>query len=335
MDQIVQFVQKSNANATVVAVFGAIGAAVIAFKTLSFLKVLVDVFVRSGINLKKYGAGRGSWAVVTGATDGIGKEFASQLASKKLNVVLVSRTIEKLKAVAEEIEQKYGVETKVFAMDFTKADDAKYNALKQVLDPIEVTVLVNNVGTNHEIPTPFEEETDEIVNNIVEVNIKAAMKMTKITVPQMIARKNGLIINLGSFAGLVPTPYLSVYSGSKAFLSSWSQAIGAELAPKGVHVQNVNTYFVVSNMSKIRRGSLLIPFPKPYVKSVLGQIGVSGGASTPSTSTPYWTHAIANWLIDNVFSRAFWVNQNYNIQTSIRKRALKKRDSQVGKDKKN
>ncbi|KAF9167497.1 hypothetical protein DFQ26_004451 [Actinomortierella ambigua] len=333
MDQIVQFVQKSDVNATLVAVFGAIGAAVIALKTISFLKVLVDVFVRSGINLKKYGAGRGGWAVITGATDGIGKEFASQLASKKLNVVLVSRSMDKLKAVAEEIEQKYNVETKVFAMDFTNADDAKYNALKQVLDPIEVTVLVNNVGTNHEIPTPFEEETDAIVHNIIEVNVKAAMKMTKITVPQMIARKNGLIINLGSFAGLVPTPYLSVYSGSKAFLSSWSQAIGAELAPQGVHVQNVNTYFVVSSMSKIRRSSLLIPFPKPYVKSVLGQIGISGGASTPSTSTPFWTHAIANWLIDNAFTRTFWVDQNYKIQADIRKRALRKRDRETNKNK--
>ncbi|KAG0262461.1 hypothetical protein DFQ27_002325 [Actinomortierella ambigua] len=333
MDQIVQFVQKSDVNATLVAVFGAIGAAVIALKTISFLKVLVDVFVRSGINLKKYGAGRGGWAVITGATDGIGKEFASQLASKKLNVVLVSRSMDKLKAVAEEIEQKYNVETKVFAMDFTNADDAKYNALKQVLDPIEVTVLVNNVGTNHEIPTPFEEETDAIVHNIIEVNVKAAMKMTKVVVPQMIARKNGLIINLGSFAGLVPTPYLSVYSGSKAFLSSWSQAIGAELAPQGVHVQNVNTYFVVSSMSKIRRSSLLIPFPKPYVKSVLGQIGISGGASTPSTSTPYWTHAIANWLIDNAFTRTFWVDQNYKIQADIRKRALRKRDRETNKNK--
>ncbi|KAF9393940.1 hypothetical protein BGX21_010545, partial [Mortierella sp. AD011] len=62
MDKIVQFVQKSEHNATAVAIFGAIGVAVVALKALSFLKVLVDVFLRSGINLKKYGAGRGGWA---------------------------------------------------------------------------------------------------------------------------------------------------------------------------------------------------------------------------------------------------------------------------------
>ncbi|KAF9183503.1 hypothetical protein BGZ51_004007 [Haplosporangium sp. Z 767] len=329
MDKIAQFVQKSNCNATTVAVFGAIGAAVVAFKAISFFKVLVDVFFRSGINVKKYGAGRGGWAVITGASDGIGKEFAFQLASKKLNIVLISRTESKLKAIAEELEQKYNVETKVYAMDFTKGADQDYQALQQLLAPIEVTILVNNVGTNHEIPTPFEQETDKVIKDIVELNVNAAMKMTKIIVPQMIARKNGLIINLGSFAGLVPTPFLSVYSGSKAFLSSWSQAIGAELAPKGIQVQNVNTYFVVSAMSKIRRASMLIPMPKPYVRSVLGQIGIAGGASTPYTSTPFYSHAIANWLIDNALTRGFWVKQNYNIQTDIRKRALRKREREA------
>ncbi|KAG0365228.1 hypothetical protein BC939DRAFT_471188 [Gamsiella multidivaricata] len=329
MEHITQFVQKSDSNATAVAIFGVIGVAAIALKTLSFLKVLADVFLRSGINVKKYGAGRGGWAVITGATDGIGKEFAFQLASKKLNIVLVSRTESKLRAIAEELEQKYSVETKHYAMDFTKGSEADYKALEQLLSSIEVTVLVNNVGTNHEIPTPFEQETDKIIHDIIEVNVKAAMKLTKIVVPQMVARKNGLIINLGSFAGLVPTPFLSVYSGSKAFLSSWSQAIGAELAPKGIHVQNVNTYFVVSTMSKIRRASMLIPMPKPYVKSVLGHLGISGGASTPFTSTPFYSHAIANWLIDNVLNRAFWVKQNYNIQVDIRKRALKKREREA------
>ncbi|KAF9986094.1 hypothetical protein BGZ65_008797 [Modicella reniformis] len=329
MDKIAHFVQKSDCNATTVAIFGAIGVAVVAFKALSFLKVLVDVFLRSGINVKKYGAGNGGWAVITGATDGIGKEFAFQLASKKLNIVLVSRTESKLKAIAQELEQTYSVETKHFVMDFTKASEENYQALQQFLNPIEVTMLVNNVGTNHEIPTPFEQETDKVIKDIVEVNINAAMKMTKIVVPQMITRKSGLIINLGSFAGLVPTPYLSVYSGSKAFLSSWSQAIGAELAPKGIHVQNVNTFFVVSAMSKIRRASLLIPLPKPYVRSVLNQLGISGGASTPNTSTPYFSHAIANWAIDNLFSRAFWVNHNYKIQVDIRKRALNKREREA------
>lgn len=125
--------------------------------------------------------------------------------------------------------------------------------------------------------------------------------------------RNGLILNLGSFAGMVPTPYLSVYSGGKAFLSTWSQALGKEVADQGIVVQNVNTYFVVSAMSKIRKPSFLIPLPKPYVASVLNKIGLPCGAQVPYTSTAYPSHGIANWFIANLFGTNFWINQNYGM----------------------
>lgn len=122
--------------------------------------------------------------------------------------------------------------------------------------------------------------------------------------------KNGLIFNMGSFAGLVATPYLSVYSAGKAFLSTWSQALGTEVAKDGIVVEHVNTYFVVSAMSKIRKPSLLIPTAKNYVASVLGKVGVPCGANVPFTSAPYPMHGIANWAINNLFTNQFWVTQN-------------------------
>ena len=125
--------------------------------------------------------------------------------------------------------------------------------------------------------------------------------------------RSGLILNLGSFAGLVPSPYLSVYSGGKAFLSTWTQALAKEVESQGIVVQNVNTYFVVSAMSKIRRPTFLIPLPKPYVASVLAKIGVPCGANVPYTSTPYPSQAIANWLISNTLGTKFWINQNYGM----------------------
>lgn len=122
--------------------------------------------------------------------------------------------------------------------------------------------------------------------------------------------KNGLIFNMGSFAGLVATPYLSVYSAGKAFLSTWSQALGTEVAKDGIVVEHVNTYFVVSAMSKIRKPSLLIPTAKNYVASVLGKVGVPCGANVPFTSAPYPMHGITNWAINNLFTNQFWVTQN-------------------------
>lgn len=124
-------------------------------------------------------------------------------------------------------------------------------------------------------------------------------------------RRSGLILNLGSFSGLVATPYLSVYSAGKAFLSTWSQALGTELASDGIVVEHINTYFVVSAMSKIRRPTFMIPLPKPYVASVLAKIGVAGGSSVPFSSTPYLGHALLAWVIENLASTGFVVKQNY------------------------
>lgn len=115
---------------------------------------------------------------------------------------------------------------------------------------------------------------------------------------------------MGSFAGLVATPYLSVYSAGKAFLSTWSQALGTEVAKDGIVVEHVNTYFVVSAMSKIRKPSLLIPNPDKYVASVLSKVGVPCGANVPFTSTPYPMHGVVNWAINNLFTNQFWITQN-------------------------
>ncbi|CAG8451872.1 18648_t:CDS:2 [Dentiscutata erythropus] len=298
--QFLQLLQESQIITAAIAVFAIIGAFFISLKTLSFLKLIIDVYVLPG---------KSAWAVVTGASDGIGREYAMQLAAAKFNILLVSRTASKLKTLRDEIEQKYEVDTKMYAMDFTKGTPMDYGNLRDMIEELDVGVLINNVATNHEIPTPFYLESDEIIHNIVEVNISGLLKVTKIVLSKMLPNNRGLIINCGSFAGSVPTPYLSVYSGSKAFMNQWSQAIGAELKSKGIIVENVNTYFVVSSMSKIRRPSLLIPLPKPYVKSVLSKIGIPGGASYyPFNSNPYPAHALINWLISNTFSWSFWVN---------------------------
>lgn len=93
---------------------------------------------------------------------------------------------------------------------------------------------------------------------------------------------------------------LATYAASKQFLASFAAALGAEVKDKGIVVELVNTYFVVSNMSKIRKASIMIPMPKAYVKTVLRKIGNWCGAlhtSRPNVSTPYWSHAILDYFI--------------------------------------
>jgi len=223
-------------------------------------------------------------------------------------------------------ESKYGVQTKQIALNFTDANSAGFSQLQELVTKIPVGVLINNVGTNSEIPTFFVDEQEQVLRDIIEVNCQGAIRITKSIVPGMIERRNGLIINVGSGSGLVPTPLLSVYSASKAFLSTWSQAIGVELSQYGIIVQNLNAFFVVSNMSKIKRPSFTAPSAEDFVKCVLNKIGVAGGAMAPFTSCPYPSHAIANWAIETIPSRRLALKVNYDMHMDIRKRALKRRE---------
>ncbi|KAG8877995.1 hypothetical protein FRB98_006420 [Tulasnella sp. 332] len=334
---------------------GLVGVYAIAAQVLSFLDLLFQTFLKPGrsvsqlelsfarletdlktLKLKKFGAKQGVWAVVTGCTDGIGREFALQLAKAGFNVILASRTQEKLTSLASEIETQYKVETKTYAIDFSKKDnEAGYASLEATLTNLKIGVLVNNVGKSHDLPTYFNETPQKEIDDILEVNIHATLHMTKLILPFMLKRKSGLIINMGSFAGFVPSPMLATYSGSKAFLSAWSQALADEYGSRNITIQNVNTYFVVSSMSKIRRSNMSTPMPREYVKSVLSKISVPcGSISTTSSSTPYWSHAIIEWFITKVDMPSYFVRFSHNLHIDIRKRALKKREREAAAAKK-
>lgn len=279
------------------------------------------------LQLSKFGR-KGSWAVITGASDGIGKEYALQLAAKGFNIVLVSRTKSKLESLASDIESKYGsVQTKILAMDFAQNRDSDFDALRSLVSGVEVAILVNNVGLSHEMPVPFIQTPQKEMNDIITINCTGTLRVTQIVAPGMVERKRGLILTMASFGGILPTPLLATYSGSKAFLQQWSTALGSELKPHGVHVQLVQSYLVTSAMSKIKRASATIPTPRAFVKAALSKIGRSGGAQGIAyTSTPYWAHGIMHWALATFAGtmNSVVVDQNKVMHESIRKRALRK-----------
>lgn len=265
--------------------------------------------------------------MITGASDGLGKEYAVQLARKGWNLVLVSRTEAKLQTLASELEEKYpGVKTKILAMDFAKNDDGDYARLKALVDGLDVAILINNVGMSHSIPVPFIQTAKEEMSDIISINCVATLRVTQIIAPRMVQRKRGLILTMGSFGGLFPSPLLATYSGSKAFLQHWSTALGGELKGTGVDVELALAHLITTSMSKIRRTSLIIPNPKTFVRAALGTVGRSGGATMAFTSVPFWRHALMPWFIENTFGLGsyFVVMQNRTMHEKIRVRALKK-----------
>ncbi|KAK9776741.1 hypothetical protein AB5N19_10620 [Seiridium cardinale] len=306
--------------------FAGIGALYVGSHVLGYLRFVLSVFVLSGTNLRKYGK-KGTWAVVTGASDGLGKEFATQLASKGFNLVLVSRTQSKLQTLAQELESKYsGLQTKTLAMDFSADNDADYESLRKLVDGLDVGILINNVGQSHSMPVPFLLTEKKELQDIVTINCLGTLKVTQIVAPGMQSRKRGLILTMGSFGGWAPQPYLATYSGSKAFLQQWSSALAAELKASNVDVQLCLSYMVTTAMSKIRRTSLLVTSPKPFVRAALGKIGTGSWQYMPDTYTPWWSHAVMAWAAETflgVGSRLLrWGNLKAHID--IRNRALRK-----------
>ncbi|KAJ1720250.1 hypothetical protein LPJ53_005101 [Coemansia erecta] len=303
--------------------FTYIGIAVVAYYASLVLTFLYDIFVRSGVKLSKFGAGQGYWAVVTGCTDGLGREAALELARKKFNVVLISRSATKLASVAAEIEA-LGVESKTVVVDFASTTAATWEEIGNVVNSVRVGVLINNVGISYDYPMYVEEASEETVDGLVDINMRSMIKMTRLVLPQMKERKQGLILNSGSFAALLPSPFLAMYSGSKGFVKYFTQSLASEVQRDGIVVEHLQTYFVCSNMSKTRKATFMIPMPKPYIRQVFAKIGVQGGSSEPFTSVPYFSHGILAFVAEHLVPKQTALDYNYKLLSGLRKRALKK-----------
>ena len=245
-------------------------------------------FLSKTIDFKKYG----KWAVVTGATDGIGKAYSQQLAKRGMNVVLVSRTLSKLEDVAAELREKYSIETKVIAVDFSSADI--YDVLTSELADLEIGVLVNNVGMTYGDPLFFHEVPTDVVESLINVNILSVAKMTRIVLPQMLERKKGIILNIGSMGGYQSVPLLSEYSGSKSFVDFFTRGIQAEYKGKNsIIIQYIAPGFVSTKMSKMRP-NLFCPETSSYVSSALRSVG-----KLPLT-TGCFVHELLIFLMDRI-----------------------------------
>jgi len=320
--QTVAHQAKDDTTAMFILLAAAVGVVSLSRYAVSLGKVVLDL-ARSGKSLSKYGARQGAWAIVTGCTSGIGREFALQLSKAGFKVLLVSRNEKALLALQSELKN----ESRIHAIDFGTADNAAYASLAETVSSLggKVGVLVNNVGVGHSMPVPFELCSEEEMEGVININVRATMKVTQMVLPSMLESHKGLIMNIGSFAALTSSPLLAPYAGTKSFLQTWSQALSSELQGKGVDCWLVNTYFVVSNLSKIRKSNFFTPYPSTYVRSVLSHIGLQCGAiAHPYVTTPFWTHALAQWAVDHLWTKAGWMWYTKRMHIDIRKRALRK-----------
>jgi len=174
----------------------------------------------------------GSWALITGASAGLGAEFARALAREGVSCVLTARREDRLRSLAGELEEKFGVDTRIVAADLS--DPTEVDRVAAAVLDLDLGILVNNAGFGG--AGRFAKLEVERLREMVAVNCAAPMVLTSHLLPKLRARDRAAIVFTGSVAGRVPLPLHSVYSATKAFDLFLGEALSVELAPDGVDV---------------------------------------------------------------------------------------------------
>jgi short-subunit dehydrogenase len=176
---------------------------------------------------------RGKWALVTGASSGIGEQFARQLAARGAHVVLVARSKGKLEALAEEL-RKSGGEARVLPVDL--AESGAGGRLFEQLRAAGVAVehLINNAGVGD--AAYFARSDLERQRNVLRLNCEAVVELTHRFLPAMIERGSGGVVQVASIQAFTPVPGMAVYSASKSFVRVFSEALADELRGTGVRM---------------------------------------------------------------------------------------------------
>lgn len=176
------------------------------------------------------------WALITGASAGIGTEFAKQLAADNFNLVLVARREDRLQQLAEQLEKEYSAQSLIISVDLAIVDSI--NLIQQQLQAHGITVhtLVNNAG--YGVTGRFNHVKWQVHADFMQVMVSAVIQLSYALLPSMQTVGTGQIINIASLAGVVPAPAgHTLYAASKAFLIKFSEALALENEDKGIKVQ--------------------------------------------------------------------------------------------------
>jgi short-subunit dehydrogenase len=181
-------------------------------------------------NTASFVARYGPWALVTGASRGLGAEFARQLAARGLNLVLAARSEDRLNELAYPLEREYNITVKIIAIDLSRED--LLGPIKKATDSLEIGLLVNNAGLS--TVGPFLDMSADYLLSQFHTNARAALVLTRHFGEKMAAHGRGGVIFLSSGSALHGAPFSASYSGTKAYNLMLAEALWAEWKPLGV-----------------------------------------------------------------------------------------------------
>ncbi|XP_020277907.1 inactive hydroxysteroid dehydrogenase-like protein 1 [Pseudomyrmex gracilis] len=254
-------------------------------------EIIMQIYKKKPIDFRKQ---FGEWAIVTGSTDGIGKAYAKELAAKNMNLILISRNLDKLNNTKQEIMLiNPKIEVKIIVADFSEGKDA-FDKIRSHLQDIAVGILVNNVGKNYEYPMYVGEVPEKDLWDIIMLNVGATTLMTRLVLEQMQNRGRGAIVNVSSGSEFQPLPLMTVYAATKAYIKNFSAALRAEYSKFGITVQHLSPLFVNTKMNafspRLQISNIFVPDTTTYARNAIDTLGKI------DSSTGYWAHSLQKFV---------------------------------------
>jgi short-subunit dehydrogenase len=253
-----------------------------------------------------------SWALVTGATAGIGESFSRLLAANRYNIVLVARDLPRLQERAKALEEKFGVKTHVIQADL--ATDEGCLKVEQYISENQIDVLINNAGfgTNK----AFTMSTLEIEQQLLDVLVRTPMRLMHVALPLMKQRNNGVVINVSSVAGYIAG---GTYSASKSYLTVLSESLHTELAGTNVKVSALCPGFTRTEFHQRGKMSMkglpnFMWLSSDYLVEQSWKDAMKGGA----VSVPGWQYKLLLFIV-NAIPRSIVRKVGMNMRAKQRK----------------
>lgn len=253
-----------------------------------------------------------AWALVTGASDGIGLRFTEQLASHGFNIVLHGRNLDKLSKIVERLSSQYP------DREFTTviADSSKGHGMQAKVDNAglivrnlsgPLTVLVNNVGGNNPMPDEFcalAEAPSNAVDEVINLNVRFTAQLTRELLPLLVENRPALVLTTGSFSASHGAPYLSLYSASKAYLTNFSTALSREMQLEGHDVEClcINVGKTVDASIFRTAPTFFAPSASTLVRGALQKVGCGRQVVTATVGHAIAATFIGEWLPDGVLN---------------------------------
>jgi short-subunit dehydrogenase len=232
---------------------------------------------------------RGKWALVTGASAGIGSALAEQLAAQGANLLLTARRADRLARLAEDLSARHKVQAEIYAADLTRPQTPGeiFRFTEQKRLPIEL--LINNAGFG--AYGEFRKQEAQRLLDMVQVNVAAVVHLTHLFLPAMVERRSGYILILASTAAFQPVPYLGTYAATKGFDLLFAEGLAEEVRQYGVKVSALCPGSTVSEFHEVAGQPLRLAGPQEPNEKV-ARVGLQALAE----GKPLVISGTRNWL---------------------------------------